>query len=104
MMIASANRSVDAVNGIMSKGFADGFDLNNSINKAMDVSLSMSGITDRNAELNQKLSKLTKSLDGMTESMNSRSLNVYNTIDGTADPEAFADGLIRSFRLNARTV
>ena len=36
--------------------------------------------------------------------MNSRSLNVYNTIDGSADPNAFADDLIRSFRLNARTV
>lgn len=50
------------------------------------------------------IDRLAKKIDGMTESMNSRSLNVYNTIDGTSDPEAFADGLLRSFKLNARTV
>ena len=104
MMISSANQTVDGVNSIFKNGFADGFDLNNSINKAVDVSLSMGNIADKNAELSNRLAKLTSSLDGMTESMNSRSLNVYNTIDGTADPEAFADGLLRSFRLNARTV
>ena len=48
--------------------------------------------------------KLTSKLESMTESMNSRSLNVYNTIEGSGDPEAFADGLIRSFKLNARTI
>ena len=52
----------------------------------------------------KSIDKLSKKIDGMTESMNSRTLNVYNTIDGSSDPEAFADGLIRSFRLNARTV
>lgn len=50
------------------------------------------------------IARLANKIDSMTEAMNSRSLNVYNTIDGSADPEAFADGLIRSFRLNARTV
>jgi hypothetical protein len=50
------------------------------------------------------IDKLTKRIDSMTETMNSRSLNVYNTIDGTANPEAFANDLIRSFTLNARTV
>lgn len=50
------------------------------------------------------LNKLANNIGSMTESMNSRALNVYNTIDGSSDPEAFADGLIRSFRLNARTL
>lgn len=50
------------------------------------------------------INRLASKIDTMTEAMNSRSLNVYNTIDGSTDPEAFADGLIRSFRLNARTV
>ena len=50
------------------------------------------------------INRLASKIDSMTDSMNSRSLNVYNTIDGTADPEAFADGLLRSFKLNARTV
>ena len=40
----------------------------------------------------------------VADTMNSRSLNIYNTIEGSSDPEAFADDLIRSFRLNARTV
>lgn len=104
MMISSANKSVDSVNSIFSNGFSDGFDLNNSITKAVDVSLSMGNIVDKNAELSNRLAKLTSSLDGMTESMNSRSLNNYITVDGASDPELFADELINSFRLNARTV
>ena len=50
------------------------------------------------------IDKLSKKIDSMTETMNSRSLNVYNTIDGASDPELFADQLVRSFRLNARTI
>ena len=53
---------------------------------------------------NSAINKLANKLDSMTETMNSRSLNNYITIDGSSDPEAFADDLIRSFRLNARTV
>ena len=104
MMIASANRSVDSVNSIFQNGFSNGFDLNNSIDRAVNVSLSMDKINDRNAELSKNISRLTSSLDGMTETMNSRSLNNYITVDGAADPELFADELINSFRLNARTV
>ena len=50
------------------------------------------------------IAKLANKIDSMTDTMNSRSLNNYITIDGSSDLEAFADGLIRSFRLNARTV
>ena len=57
-----------------------------------------------NVYSSKSLDKLSSKLDSMTSTMNSRSLNNYITIDGSADPEAFADGLIRSFRLNARTV
>ena len=103
-MIASANRSVTDVQDIMSKGFSDNFSFNNSMNRAMDVSLSMDGLKNRDAELNQKLSKLTSVLGGVADTMNSRSLNNYITVDGSTDPEAFADELVRSFRLNARTV
>lgn len=53
---------------------------------------------------NATLNKLNKTLSSMTESMNSRALNNYITVDGASDPNAFADDLIRSFRLNARTV
>ena len=52
----------------------------------------------------KSIDKLASKLDSMTSTMNSRSLNNYITVDGSADPEAFADGLIRGFRLNARTI
>ena len=103
-MIESANRSVTAVNDIMSAGFSDGFNLNNSINKALDVSVSMDKFTDRNKELTDKLEALTDSLDGVTDTMNSRQLVNNIHIDGSEDPDAFADRLTRRFRLNARTI
>ena len=59
---------------------------------------------NQNGSSVKELHSLSKKLDALTDTMNSRTLNVYNTIDGSSDPEAFADGLIRSFRLNARTV
>lgn len=73
---------------------------------AMNAAFAAQSFADSRNQ-NEKLdsiNKLASKLDTMTETMNSRSLNVYNTIDGATDPEAFADGLIRSFRLNARTV
>ena len=57
-----------------------------------------------NAMSSASIDKLAKKIDSMTSTMNSRSLNVYNTIDGASDPGAFADELVRNFRLNARTV
>lgn len=56
------------------------------------------------SERMDSINRLANKLDSMTESMNSRALNNYITVDGASDPEAFADDLIRSFRLNARTV
>ena len=62
-------------------------------------------MASRNAALSMRsIDKLANRLDAMSELMNSRSLNVYNTIDGTADPEDFANRLVRSFQLNARTI
>ena len=55
-------------------------------------------------DMERSIDDLTDQIGSMTDTMNSRALNNYITIDGTSDPEAFADGLIRSFRLNARTV
>ena len=52
----------------------------------------------------KSINKLASKIGDMTNTMNSRSLNNYITVDGAADPNAFADDLIRSFRLNARTV
>ena len=56
------------------------------------------------SNVEKSIDDLTDRIGDMTDTMNSRSLNNYIQIDGASDPEAFADGLIRSFRLNARTV
>ena len=50
------------------------------------------------------INKLANKIGEMNETMNSRSLNVYNTIDGSENPELFAEQLVRGFRLNARTI
>lgn len=52
----------------------------------------------------KSIDKLANRINAMTDTMNSRAMNNYITVDGAADPNAFADELIRSFRLNARTV
>lgn len=56
------------------------------------------------SDVERSIDGLTDQIGAMTDTMNSRALNNYITVDGAADPEAFADGLIRSFRLNARTL
>ena len=97
-LIDSTNSAVNAMNAFVSPS------LNSTITRTSDVNLRMTDLQKENDKLATGINQLTKTLTGMTDTMNSRSLNVYNTIDGSADPEAFADGLIRSFRLNARTV
>ena len=102
MMIDSFDSSggLDTLTPIINPifGTADLSQLTSSVSLGLDAKM------QEERALSNNISNLTKSLNAMTGTMNSRSLNVYNTIDGTADPEAFADGLIRSFRLNARTV
>ena len=62
------------------------------------------GLLNDDNVVSRAIEKLSDRIDSMTETMNSRSLNNYITVDGATDPNAFADGLIRSFKLNARTV
>lgn len=104
VMISSATNSANAVRDIMNTSFSNGFDLENSINKAIDVSFSMDKFTDRNAELNRNLALLTKSLDGVTDTMNSRQMITNVQVDGSDDPLLFADKLVRGMRLNARSM
>lgn len=97
-LITSTNRAMSAMDAFSSPN------LSGTIAQTSDVNIRMTDLQRENDKLAVGISKLTNTLDGMTESMNSRALNNYITIDGSADPEAFADDLIRSFRLNARTV
>lgn len=97
-LISSTNGAIDAMNSFSTPNFTS------TIARTSDVNLRMTDLQKENDRLANGISTLTKTLSGMTDTMNSRALNNYITIDGASDPEAFADGLIRSFRLNARTV
>lgn len=91
--LTNVDRSASMISSAFGSRIGVGANIANSI-----------GANIQNGSKDSAISKLTKTLDSMTESMNSRALNNYITIDGSADPEGFADDLIRSFRLNARTV
>ena len=99
--LTKVDQSVDQMGSM----FASSFGINTpfgSMNAAFTAS-SFNESRNQNARLDA-MNKLANKIDTMTDTMNSRSLNNYINIDGSTDPEAFADGLIRSFRLNARTV
>ena len=97
--------NVDQSVNQMGAMFGSAFGVNNPFG-ARNAAFAASSFADsrnQNDRMNS-INKLANRLEAMTDTMNSRSLNNYITIDGASDPEAFADGLIRSFRLNARTV
>ena len=96
----SASGSLSSISPVVDPifGTADLSQLSASVNLGLDTR------AQEERALANNISSLTKSLNSMTDTMNSRSLNNYINIDGSSDPEAFADGLIRSFRLNARTI
>lgn len=50
------------------------------------------------------INRLSKRLESVTNAMNTRQMNNYYNIDGTSDPEAFADSVVNRFKLNARAV
>ena len=52
----------------------------------------------------EAIAKLANEIGLMTESMNSRQMINNIQIDGSEDPNAFADALTRRFKLNARTM
>lgn len=52
----------------------------------------------------EAINKLAKEIGTMNDTMNSRQLVNNIHIEGSEDPDAFADRLTRRFRLNARTI
>ena len=97
-LIGSTNSAISSMNDFATPN------LSGTISRTSEVNLRMAGVERENQKLYTGINALTKQLDSMTNTMNSRSLNNYITVDGASDPSAFADELIRSFRLNARTV
>ena len=57
-----------------------------------------------NLNVASQLGRLTKRLDSVTQAMNSRQMNNYFQIDGSSDPEGFADAVAGRLELNARTL
>ena len=104
VMIASATDSVNGITSAMNRSLASGFNLTDSLDRAANVDFSLRGIVDRNKELNDILDRLSGSLDNVTDTMNSRQLINNIQIEGSEDPNVFADALTRRFKLNARTM
>lgn len=62
-------------------------------------------IAKQNEAMSMKsIEKLANKLSSMTDTMNSRSMTNYITVDGSEDPMMFADKLIRGLKLNARAM
>lgn len=76
-------------------------DINSMMDSRRAISLSSDGssITSSSSRLLSALTRAIGSEDNSTHQMNN-----YITVDGATDPDVFADKLLRSFRLNARTV
>lgn len=91
----SALKSLDTISGTT---------FNSSITKVSEVKLRMVGVEKENARLAHGLDQLTKTLGDVTDTMNSRQMVNNINIEGSEDPNAFADALTRRMRLNARTL
>ncbi len=96
--LTNIDQSVDQMGSMFDTAF--GVNPTSAMNAAF-AARSFTDSRNQNARMDS-INRLASKIDSMTDTMNSRSLNNYINIDGSADPEAFADGLIRSFRLNAR--
>lgn len=99
-VIGSYNSAVESFNPFSDISMPS-LDMTSVNNQLESINASFTRTDD---DLAGVVKKLSSSLDSMTDTMNSRSLNVYNTIDGSTDPSLFADELVRSFKLNARTI
>lgn len=96
--LSDINRSAGLVNSAFNKTVglsARGTNLAGSINTIQNGGRS---------GLNSTLSNLGDKLGQVTETMNSRQMTNYITVDGAEDPLIFADKLVRGLKLNARTM
>lgn len=56
------------------------------------------------SEMARSIDRLSKRLETVTETMNSRQMINNFNVDGASNPEAFADSVVDRFKLNARAV
>lgn len=86
----SANRIDSLLAGTRNMGFA--------------ISGNVAAQLQNRSDLEGSLAKLSSRLDRVTDSMNSREMVNYITVDGAENPELFADRFVRRLKLNMRTV
>ena len=98
--LTNVRQSVDGINTM----FGDTFGLTtpySSFNAAQMAALSMNQTNDGEFDA---ITKLAKEIGAMNETMNARQMVNNINIEGSEDPNAFADALTRRFKLNVRTM
>ena len=73
-------------------------------NRQLALASSINGSIQNGSDLQTNLSDLNRRLDALTNTMNSRQMINYITVDGAENPEAFADKLVRKLKLNMRAM
>ena len=99
--MSNVNQGASLISGMFGdKNFKANLEAAGSIQNGL-----ASTMARRNAAMSTKsIDELSNRLDVLTSAMNSRTMNNYITVDGAEDPQLFADKLVRSMRLNARTI
>lgn len=98
--LTNVRQGVDGINGM----FDDTFGLStpySSFNAAQMAARSMNQTSDGEFDA---ITKLAKEIGAMNETMNARQMVNNISIEGSEDPNAFADALTRRFKLNVRTM
>ena len=73
-------------------------------NRQVALAGNISGTIQNGSSLETTVSTLSRRLDDLTNTMNSRQMINYITIDGSSDPELFADRLVRKLKINMRAM
>lgn len=98
--LTNVRQGVDGINTM----FDDTFGLStpySSFNAAQLAARSMNQTSDGEFDA---ITKLAKEIGAMNETMNARQMVNNINIEGSEDPNAFADALTRRFKLNVRTM
>lgn len=99
--LSEVRQSATGINSILGGDFGLTTPYSGFINAQMAAAAFQNGPNPAEFEA---INKLAKEIGSMNETMNARQLVNNIHIEGSEDPNAFADRLTRRFRLNARTI
>lgn len=99
--LSEVRQSATGINSILGGSFGLSTPYSGFFNAQMAAAAFQNG---PNSEEFDAINKLAKEIGAMNDTMNSRQLVNNIHIEGSEDPDAFADRLTRRFRLNARTI